>query len=290
LEFADAAEARRWAELERPALVAAVQLAAANEWWDFAYGIAWALWRPLEASGAKDDAVIVAVIGVTASEHLGDPAAQGAALNNLATAYREAYRADEALACFHRAVEISTASGAHRVRVVTLNNMGNLLKDQARFDEAIAALTEALTTSRDLVDSYGEVTILGNLTDTLREAGHLDEALRTAYEALACDDANDRVVMGQIGDVHLDREEYDLAIEFFTRALEGEPGTRGLKQEAAMHTGLGHARRGKGDLAGARSSWEQALRILSRIGDSDSPKARAVRVALTETFARAIGR
>jgi DNA-binding SARP family transcriptional activator len=290
LEFANSAEALRWFEAERPALVAAVQLAAANEWWDFAYGIAWALWRPLEATGTKDDAVTVAEIGVTAGEHLGDPAARGGALTNLATAYREVHRTDEALACFHRAVEISTASGAHRVRVMTLNNMGNLLKDQARIDEAIAALTEALSTSRELVDSYGEASILGNLTDTLREAGHLDEALRTAYEALACNAANDRIVFGQIGDVHLDRGEYDLAVEFFTSALAGEPGMRGLKQEAAMHTGLGHARRGQGDLAGARASWEEALRIHHRIGDFDTPKVRALQAALRENAAQRIGR
>jgi DNA-binding SARP family transcriptional activator/tetratricopeptide (TPR) repeat protein len=282
LAFADSAVALRWFEVERPALVAAVRLAAANEWWDLTYGIVWPMWRLLENSGAKDDAVIVTEIGVTASEHLTDPAAQGAAYNLLATAYRAAHRPAESLECFHRAVEISKASGAHRFRAVSLNNMGGLLKDQGRHDEAIAALTEALTTSRELAGSYGEATILGNLTDALREAGHHDEALRTAHEALARNHANDRVVLGQIGDVHLDREEYDQAIEYFTRALAGEPRSRGLRQEAAMLTGLGHARRGKGDLAGARSSWEEALRILDRIGEADSPKAAAVHVALTE--------
>jgi tetratricopeptide (TPR) repeat protein len=282
LAFADSTAALRWFEVERPALAAAVELAVANEWWDFAFGIVWPMWRLLENSGAKDDAVIVTELGVTASEHLGDPAAQSAALNMLATAYRATRRSGEALACFHRAVEISTASGAHRVRVMALNNMGNLLKDQGRHDQAVAVLTEALTTSRDLAGSYGEPTILGNLTDALREAGRLDEALRTAYEALACNHANDRIVLGQTGDVYLDRKEYDKAVEYFTRALAGEPRTRALKSEAAMHTGLGHARHGKGDLAGARSSWEQALSILTRIGEADSSKAKALHVALAE--------
>jgi len=160
--------------------------------------------------------------------------------------------------------------------------MGNLLKDELRHDEAVAALTEALTTSRELADSYGEVQILGNLTDALREAGRHDEALRTAREALAHNHENDTIVVGQIGDVHLDREEYDQAIEYYIEALEGEPLTRGLKHEAHIHTGLGHARRGKGDLAGARASWEQALSILARIGEADGPKAKALHVALTE--------
>jgi DNA-binding SARP family transcriptional activator len=280
--FADSAVALRWFEVERPALVAAVQLAAANEWWDLAYGIVWPMWRLLESGGAKDDAVIVTEIGVTASEHLGDPTAHGAAYNLLATAYRAAHRPDESLACFHRAVEISKATGAHRFLTVALNNMGNLLKDELRHDEAVAALTEALTTSRELVDAYGEVQILGNLTDALREAGRHDEALRTAHEALAHNHENDTIVLGQIGDVHLDREEYDQAIAYYLEALEGEPLTRGLKHEAHIHTGLGHARRGKGDLAGARSSWEQALSILDRIGEADGPKAKALHVALTE--------
>jgi DNA-binding SARP family transcriptional activator/Tfp pilus assembly protein PilF len=282
MEFADSAVALRWFEVERPALVAAVELAAANEWWDLAYGIVWPMWRLLENSGGKDDAVIVTEIGVTAGEHLGDPTAHGAAYNLLATAYRATHRPDEALACFHRAVEISKATGAHRFRAVALNNMGNLLKDELRHDEAVAALTEALTTSRELADAYGEVQILGNLTDALREAGRHDEALRTAHEALAHNQENDTIVLGQIGDVHLDREEYDQAIEYYIEALKGEPRTRGLKHEAHIHTGLGHARRGKGDLAGARSSWEQALSILDRIGEADSPKAKALHVALTE--------
>lgn len=287
MAFADAAAALRWVEVERLALVAATRLAAANEWWNVAYGMAWWLWRVLERNGARDDAVSVTEVAVTASEHLGDPAAQGAALNLLATAFREAHRHDEALACFHRAVEIGKANGAHRVLAVTLNNMGNLLKDQARHEEAVAALTEALTTSRELVGSYAEVTILGNLTDALREAGRHDEALRTAHEALARNHANDSIVLGQIGDVHLDREDYDQAVEYFIKALAGEPRSRGLKQEAAMHTGLGHARRGQGDLASARSSWAQALSILGRIGEADSPRAKELHIALAETAAKA---
>jgi DNA-binding SARP family transcriptional activator/Tfp pilus assembly protein PilF len=282
LVFADSAVALRWFEVERPGLVAAVELAAAKEWWDLTFGIVWPMWRLLENTGAKDDQVIVTEIGVTAGEHLGDPAAHGAAYNLLATAYRATYRPDEALECFHRAVEISRANGAHRFLVGALNNMGGLLKEQTRHDEAIAALTEALTTSRELVGSYGEPTILGNLIDAFREAGRLDEALGTAHEVLARNLTSDRVVLGQIGDVLLDRGEYDQAIEYFTKALSGEPGTRGLKHEAAMHTGLGHAYRGKGDLARARSSWEEALRILDRIGEADSPKAKAVHAALTE--------
>lgn len=283
LVFADSAVALRWFEMERPALVAATRLAAANEWWDLAYGIVFFLWRSLESHGARDDAVIVAEMGVTAGERLGDPAAQSAALNMLATAYRATRQPDEALACFRRAVEISKASGAHRIRAIVLNNMGNLLKDQTRHDEAIAALTEALATSRELADSYGEATILGNLTDALREAGRHDEALRTAHDALSLNRENDPIILGQIGDVHVDRAEYDQAIEYFTMALAGEPLTRGLKHEAAMHTGLGHARRGKGDLTGARSSWTEALRILDRLGEADTPKAKAVRIALAES-------
>jgi tetratricopeptide (TPR) repeat protein len=290
LRFADSVEALRWVGVERPALVGAVRLAVANEWWDLAFGLAWSLWRPLESLSAKDDAVTVAAAGVAASEHLGDPAARSAALNLLATAYRAARRPDEALACFRRSIEISAASGAHRVRVTTLNNMGNLLKQEERFDEAIAALTEAVTTSRELADSYGESTILGNLTDALREAGRLEEALRTAYEALACNNADERIVLGQIGDVHLDREEYDDAIEFFTKALAGEPYSRGHRQESAMHSGLGHARRGKGDLAGAQASWAEALGILTRMGEADTPHAKALQAALAETAAQTNGR
>ncbi|MFL6125384.1 BTAD domain-containing putative transcriptional regulator [Actinophytocola sp.] len=285
LLFADSTEAMRWFEEERPALVGAARLAAAYDWWDLAFGLAWALWRPLESLGAKDDAVVLAEVGVTASEHLDEPAARSAALNLLATAYRVARRPDEALACFRRSIEISAANGAHRVRVATLNNMGNLLKEEERFDEAIAALTEALTTSRELTGSYGEATILGNITDALREDGRLDEALGTAYEALACNRGDERVVLGQIGDVHLDRQEYDEAIEFFTKALAGEPLSRGRRQESAMHAGLGHARRGKGDIAGARASWAEALDILTRMGEADTPKAKALQVALAETAA-----
>ncbi|WP_166664208.1 AfsR/SARP family transcriptional regulator [Actinophytocola oryzae] len=285
LEFTDSTAALRWFEQERPALVAALQFAAAKEWWDIAFGIAWPLWRSLEAHGAKDDAVVVYEIAVAAGEHLGEPAAHGAALNMLATAYRAAHRPDEALACFRRGIEISRASGAHRVLVGTLNNMGNLLKEEGRHDEAVAALTEALTTSRELVDCYGEASILGNLTDALREAGRHDEALSTAHEALALNHKNDLIVVGQIGDVHLDRGDFDQAIEYFTRALAGEPRARGLKHEAHIHTGLGHAHRGKGDLVSARSFWEEALRILTRLGEGDGPKAKALHVALTEISA-----
>jgi tetratricopeptide (TPR) repeat protein len=166
---------------------------------------------------------------------------------------------------------------------VTLNNMGNLLKDEARHEEAIAALTEALTTSRELAGSYGEATILGNLADVYRTAGRHDEALSTAHEALARNHAEDRIVLGQIGEVHLDRQEYDDAVQYFIKALAGEPRTRAAKHEVAMHAGLGHAHRGKGNMELARASWTQALAILTRLGEATSAEAAALRTALAGT-------
>ena len=108
-----------------------------------------------------------------------------ASRNNLAGAYRDAGRLDEAIPLFEQTLEDRTRIlGPHHPDTLTSrNNLAGAYRDAGRLDEAIALYEQTLEDSTRILGPHHPHTLISrnNLANAYRDAGRLDDAI-TLYE------------------------------------------------------------------------------------------------------------
>ena len=151
-EFADRDDALAWLDAERPALTAAVGLAAATGRDQAAIRLAHCLGVYLNWRRRFDDWLAVLNISLAAAHRLGVRLGEGMTLANLGNALAEARRSDEAITACQDAVAIFRETSDQRREGMTLANLGNALFEVRRFDEAITACQDAAAIFRETSD------------------------------------------------------------------------------------------------------------------------------------------
>ncbi len=91
-----------------------------------------------------------------------------------------------------------------------------ILRRLGRFDEAVTAAAEVLADATDVEPVVG-------LATAYREAGRLEESLAVFERASRIDPDNEAVWL-DVGDGHLDLQQYDQALHAYERVLALEPG------------------------------------------------------------------
>ena len=108
-----------------------------------------------------------------------------ASRNNLANAYRDAGRLDEAITLHRQTLEDHTRIlGPHHPNtLVSRNNLANAYQDAGRLDEAITLHKQTLEDRTRILGPHHPNTLVSrnNLASAYRDAGRLDEAI-TLYE------------------------------------------------------------------------------------------------------------
>ncbi|MCX4691761.1 tetratricopeptide repeat protein [Streptomyces sp. NBC_01408] len=219
------AEALRWLDAERPLLVAAVDLAAAEGRPDTAtrlgqlvrpylllYGhveeavaVARRLLDVARRTGTREDVGVglydlaLVLVNVFAREEATDKATEalavfrevplrmgeGKALNLLGGLHRDGHRFEEALQAYEGAREILSELGITHALGATLTGLGKVYEKLGRTEEAVAAYRKAVEFLRDTNDPHREAEARAFLADALWEAGRRQEALAVREEVLA---------------------------------------------------------------------------------------------------------
>jgi tetratricopeptide (TPR) repeat protein len=182
-QFAGREAALAWLDAERPALIAAVALAAATGRDQVAMGLPLCLAEYLGWRRRFDDWLAVTPIAVAAARRLGDRANEAIALTILGNALGEVRRFDEAIAAHQDAAAIFRQAGSRHREGMALNNLGLALQEARRFDEAISACQDAAAIFRQAGDRHGEGRALGNLGLALDELRRFDEAIAVHQDA-----------------------------------------------------------------------------------------------------------
>jgi tetratricopeptide (TPR) repeat protein len=195
--FSGRADALAWLDAERPALVAAVTLAAASGRARTAVSLALSLAVFLDWRRYFDDIITTEQAAVEAAHHTGDQQGEAAALTNLGVALREVRRFDEAVAAFRQALAIFTELGDRHGEGVALDGLGLALGEVRRFDEAITAHRQAAALAAELGDRHAEGVALDGLGSTLWRMRRFDEAVAAFRQALA--------IFTELGDPHGER-------------------------------------------------------------------------------------
>jgi tetratricopeptide (TPR) repeat protein len=193
-EFAGREEALAWLDAERPALTAAVTLAASTGRDEVAMRLPICLAGYLDWRRRLDDRLATAEAGLAAARRLGHRHGQGDALTSLALALAEVRRFDEAVTAHQEAAAIYRETGDRHGEGMSLGNLGLALVEVQRFDEAVTACRDAAAIFREADDREGEGMSLGNLGLALAEVRRFGEAVTAHQDAAA--------IFRQTGDRH----------------------------------------------------------------------------------------
>ena len=111
-----------------------------------------------------------------------------ASRNNLAYAYRDAGRLDEAIALYEQTLEDRTRilGPHHPDTLISRNNLAGAYRDAGRLDEAIALYEQTLEDSTRILGPHHPRTLISrnNLAYAYQDAGRLDEAIALYEQTL----------------------------------------------------------------------------------------------------------
>jgi tetratricopeptide (TPR) repeat protein len=274
--------ALEWCEFEMSNIVMATRIAAAAgehvACWKLPAGSfnylhlrkRWSLW------------VASHEVGVTGARLAEDPYGEAWVLNNLAIAYRELRRVDEAKEAFEQALALRKQIGDRVGQAWTLTGVGFVGFDQSKFDVAAQHFGHALDIFREVGDRHGEGIALANVGDAYRALHEYDRAVRALEQALNLfQDITDRYGEGyalvKLGDTYSELKRPAEALSFLQRALEirRELGDRWGEGETLHKQGL--ALNDSGQHEQATESLRAAAAIFDELGD---PRAADVRELL----------
>nr|VFK40960.1 MAG: Tetratricopeptide repeat-containing protein [Candidatus Kentron sp. SD]VFK46715.1 MAG: Tetratricopeptide repeat-containing protein [Candidatus Kentron sp. SD]VFK80456.1 MAG: Tetratricopeptide repeat-containing protein [Candidatus Kentron sp. SD] len=167
-----------------------------------------------------------------------------AALGDLANAYRNLGRLEEALAASERGLAIGGELGRTRDVAAGLGRTAAILQDAQRWPEAEARYREALATVRRVEDAELEGAFLQHLGDLYREQGRYPEARRHLQQAISRfqatgDQGSEMRTCDLLASAERDQSRLDEAEGWYLRARELAGQRRDHRQLAAIAQNLG---------------------------------------------------
>jgi len=200
----------------------------------------------------------------------GNKSAAADALRNLADTLGTLGKYQQATETYERALSLLEGLGEHNKTGAVLNNMANNLENMGNLDRAERLFHDAKIEFERAGDINNEIVATENIGDILYLRGNLPAADKLYQEALrkaASVDINDPYLLYRMADLSLTRGRAQDAHRLAQQAVDGYQAIRGAYQylTAAMRE-LGEVMEAQGDLAGARSQFEQSLAIAQKIG------------------------
>jgi DNA-binding SARP family transcriptional activator len=280
--FGSLDDALAWCEAERPGLAAATRLAASSGLHEIAWKLPAAAMSFYYRRSHWGDWVTTHQIGLDSARAIGDRQAQAWMLNDLGMAYG-VQRMPEAVDCFEQALDLSGVDGERGARAAT--NVAQAYVDLGRFDDAWAAAQRSLAIQRQQGNRYLEGVSLGILGRASRELGQFTGAVGNLELALAIfrelgQQYGEADSLTDLADALLCLDQVDGAIARLRESLAIRREIGDVHGEAVTLRLLGLALGHAGDKVQARSHLTEALRLFEEVGDQS--KAGEVRAALAE--------
>jgi tetratricopeptide (TPR) repeat protein len=282
LDFASLDEALAWCETERVGLAAATRLAAASGLHEIAWKLPAAAMSFYYRRSHWGDWVATHKTGLDSARAIGDLQAQAWMLNDLGMAYG-VQRMPEAVDCFEQALELSTDGDERGARAAT--NVAQAYVDLGRFDEAWSAAQRSLAIQRQQGNRYLEGVTLGILGRSSRELGRFTDAVGHLELALAIfrelgQQYGEADALTDLADALLCLDQVESAIARLRESLAIRREIGDVHGEAVTLRLLGLALDRAGEQGQARSQLTEALRLFEEVGDQT--QAGEVRSALAE--------
>ncbi|GAA2154483.1 MULTISPECIES: AfsR/SARP family transcriptional regulator [Glycomyces] len=277
-DLPDADAAMAWFTAEHPALLAAVELAAAQRLDVQCWQLAWCLHDYLHRRGRRHDQAAVWRTALDATRRLGDRAAQTRALRQLAQAHVHLKEFDTARTHLDEALALADDLGNDRAH--THQVYGALASVQGRHAESIEHNRRAIDHYRATGHRAGEAGALNSIAWVQSQAGDHQAALGSGAAALSIMDeighrAGQAATLDSLGLAHHRLGEHGRAVERYEQAVALYRELDARAGEAATLTRLGDVQRARGETAAARDAFKRAADLLDELGH-DASRVRAL--------------
>jgi DNA-binding SARP family transcriptional activator len=284
LSFTELDDALAWCEEERAGLVAATRLAAAHRLHEIAWKLPAAAMSFYYRRSHWGDWVTTHEVGLASARALGDQRAQAWMLNNLGMAYGD-QRRQECAGYFEQALSIYRRMGDPRGETRAANNVASAWFNLGRYDEALAAAARSLQIQRRTGDRYGEGIALGVLGGSCQRLGRFVEAVEHSGAALAIfRELGERMAeadsLSDLGEAYLGLGRVSEAVRALTQSLAIWQDIGDRHGQAATLSRLGRAQHEAGNAGQAYELLSQAAALFDELGDhAQAAQARAAQVA-----------
>ncbi|MCP2329583.1 DNA-binding SARP family transcriptional activator [Hamadaea flava] len=273
-------EAASWLTAERAVLLGLIKRAAALEYHEYVWRLAWATLDHLDRGGHWGDQVANQQAAIESAKCLGARAAQANAHFYLATAYARMARYDAAQTQLAQAFDLYASLGDLGDQAKVQYQMGWLSNRQGEHQQAVGHARQALRLYRLAGQSMMAARALNSLGWAYALGGDFARARPRCELALTrMRELGDLTFQAgtsdSLGYIYHHLGDHDLAIEHFQRALElfRELDDRYYEADTLKH--LGDTYHATGDDGAAQVAWKQALEILELLRHPDSAKVRA---------------
>ncbi|WP_037870705.1 AfsR/SARP family transcriptional regulator [Streptomyces sp. NRRL S-813] len=282
LAFSTHEQAVQWCETERANLVAAIHRAAVSGHPGVAWRLTAALWGFFYLRRHLHDWLDTSRAALSATCAAHDRKGEAWSLGGVADALTQMNRFDEAIDHYRRQMalyrELGDSDGKGRCMV----SLGNAYLQVGQLDKAVEYSRRALAINRGIGSAWGEGIALNNLGDAYQRLGRFDEANDCLEQALTITritgnrwfEGNLLHILGRVAN-RLQRR--DDAFEHYQRALEAHRDVGNRWGEGHTLSSLGEGQMLAGEAGAARTSWQQALMILTEF---DDPHAENIRQRL----------
>ncbi len=200
----------------------------------------------------------------------GNKSAAADALRNMADTWGTLGNYQQAIETYGRALILLEGLGEHNKTGAVFNNMANCFENMGNLNRAEQLFRAAQVEFEQAGDVSNQITAMENIGDILYLRGNLAGADKLYQEALrtgASIATSDPYLQYRLADLDLIRGRVEDARQLAQQSVDGYQATQGSYQylTAAMRV-LGEVLEAQGDLAGARSQFEQSLAIAQKIG------------------------
>jgi DNA-binding SARP family transcriptional activator len=286
----DHQQALAWFTIEYPALLSAVDHAAATGFDTHTWQLAWTLWTFLLRRGHWHDWVATGRAAVAAAGRLADPLAQARSHHTLANAYLQMSRFDDAHTQLRYALDLYRRAGDQTGQAHTYHNLSHIHEQWGQPDQARDHARQALDRYRAGGHRRGQAIALNAIGWYHTLLGEHREAIASCQQALVLHQdlgnrAGQAAAWDSLGYAHHHLGHHTWAITCYQHALALYQDLSSRYGEADTLTHLGDTHHAAGNATSARDAWQQALTILHDLGH---PGADAVQAKLNPEPGRAV--
>jgi tetratricopeptide (TPR) repeat protein len=282
-----------WYGAERPALLAAIELAARTGLDTYAWRLAATVSGYLQRRGHWREQIVAQETALAAAARRARPGLQAQAHRRLALAHAESDQLDRAHTHYLAALELSGTIGDRSGQASGHLGIGWILQRRGRHAQALHHAERALHHYREADDRAGQAKALNNIGWQHGQLGEFHAALTHCQEALALhqeigDYLGEPAAWDSLGYAHHQLGNYPLAIACFERAADQYRTLGNRRYEADTLEHIGDAHQQAGNPVAARRAWLNALTILDEIDhpDGDSVRAKLHRTGLAHGHQR----
>lgn len=173
---------------------------------------------PVTAVGYAQEALLLAT-------EINDRRGLAASYNNLGVAYRSQGALDKALKYYITSLQLYDSLDNKEGVATTKNNIANIYSMKRDYSQAMRYLEESYSLFQEMNDPFRLIGSMNNLGNLYNDIDLHDKALEYYTEAYALSEKNGAKFgdpLNNVGNIHFNQGNYQLAIAFYERALEIE--------------------------------------------------------------------